>query len=96
LRENAEILKAENFELVILDALKFLEQQTHRFDVIFVDPPYQMNLLPLVLPNLPPHLSDDGLVYTEADTQLTFAPEWRIWRQGKAGAVHFYLLQKAS
>lgn len=96
LRENAEILKAENFELVTSDALKFLEQKTQPFDVIFVDPPYQMNLLPLVLPNLPPHLSGDGLVYTEADTPLIFAPEWRIWRQGKAGTVHYYLLQKAN
>lgn len=94
LKENAAILKAENFELIVTDALKFLEQETRRFDVIFVDPPYQQNLLPLVLPRLPPHLTEDGLVYTEADTPLEFTEDWKVWRQGKAGTVHYYLLKK--
>ncbi len=96
LKENASALKAENCEMVAGDALKFLAQEARRFDVIFVDPPYQMDLLPLVLPRLPPHLEDDGLIYTEADTPLEFAADWQVWRQGKAGLVHYYLLKKAS
>jgi 16S rRNA (guanine(966)-N(2))-methyltransferase RsmD len=96
LKENASALKAENCEIVAGDALKFLEQEARRFDVIFVDPPYQMDLLPLVLPRLPPHLEDDGLIYTEADSPLEFAADWQVWRQGKAGMVHYYLLKKAS
>jgi 16S rRNA G966 N2-methylase RsmD len=95
LKENAAALKADNFELVVADALKFLGQETRRFDVIFVDPPYQLNLLPLVLPGLLPHLEDDGLVYAEADAPLEFASEWQVWRQGRAGLVHYYLLKKA-
>jgi len=42
-----------------------------------------------------PHLENDGLVYTEADTALDFSSDWQIWRQGKAGLVHYYLLKKA-
>jgi 16S rRNA (guanine(966)-N(2))-methyltransferase RsmD len=95
LKENAATLRAENCELAVADALKFLDQETRQFDVIFVDPPYQLNLLPLVLPRLTPHLADDGLVYTEAATPLEFAAEWQVWRQGKAGLVHYYLLKKA-
>lgn len=96
LKENAVTLKAENCELVVADALKFLDHETRRFDVIFVDPPYQQNLLPIVLPRLPPHLAEDGLVYTEADTPLEFEADWQILRQGKAGLVHYYLLKKAN
>lgn len=95
LKENAAALKADNFELVVADALKFLGQEMRRFDVIFVDPPYQLNLLPLVLPGLLPHLEDDGLVYAEADAPLEFVSEWQVWRQGRAGLVHYYLLKKA-
>lgn len=96
LKENAAMLKAENCELVVADALKFLDRDARCFDVIFVDPPYRMNLLPLVLPRLLPHLEDDGLIYAEADVPLEFAAEWQVWRQGRAGAVHYYLLKKAN
>lgn len=96
LKENAATLKAEHCELVVADAVKFLEQDMRRFDVIFVDPPYQMNLLPLVLARLLPHLEEGGLIYTEADKPQEFTAEWQVWRQGKAGLVHYYLLKKAS
>ncbi|MBZ0104605.1 MAG: 16S rRNA (guanine(966)-N(2))-methyltransferase RsmD [Sulfuricella denitrificans] len=95
LKENAATLKAVNCELVVADALKFIEQDARRFDVVFVDPPYQMNLLPLVLPGLLPHLEGDGLVYAESDAPLDFEAEWQVWRQGRAGQVHYYLLKKA-
>lgn len=95
IKENAALLKAEHCELAGTDALRFLDRETRQFDVIFVDPPYQMNLLPLVLLRLLPHLTEDGLIYTEADKQLEFPPEWQVWRQGKAGLVHYYLLKKA-
>ncbi|MFN3398310.1 MAG: 16S rRNA (guanine(966)-N(2))-methyltransferase RsmD, partial [Sulfurimicrobium sp.] len=49
LRTNAANLGAENCELVTVDALKLLERETRRFDVIFVDPPYDSHLLPRVL-----------------------------------------------
>jgi 16S rRNA G966 N2-methylase RsmD len=94
LKENAAMLKAEHCELVVADALNFLDQEARHFDVIFVDPPYQLKLLPLVLPRLLPHLAEDGLVYIEADTPQEFAADWQIWRQGKAGLVHYYLLKK--
>ncbi len=45
LKENASILKAENCELIVADALEYIARETQHFDVIFVDPPYQLNLL---------------------------------------------------
>lgn len=96
LRANAATLHAENCELVVADALKFLDQETRRFDVVFVDPPYDLHLLPRVLPQLLDRLTDHGMVYAESDTALEVGPEWQVWRSGSAGQVHYYLLRKAS
>ncbi|MDD5404236.1 MAG: 16S rRNA (guanine(966)-N(2))-methyltransferase RsmD [Sulfuricella sp.] len=95
LRTNAANLSAENCELVTTDALKLLDLETRRFDVIFVDPPYDSHLLPRVLPRLLARLSDGGMVYAESDSALEVGPEWQVWRSGSAGQVHYYLLRKA-
>lgn len=95
LRENAALLGAEALEFVTADALKFLSHETRRFDVIFADPPYGMRLLPVLLPRLEALLAEDGMVYAEADTGLDPGPAWRIWRSGRAGQVHYFLLKKA-
>ncbi|MDP2784875.1 MAG: 16S rRNA (guanine(966)-N(2))-methyltransferase RsmD [Sulfurimicrobium sp.] len=95
LRANAATLNAENCELVAADALKFLARETRCFDIIFVDPPYDLHLLPRVLPKLLARLSDDGMVYAESDRVLEVGPEWQVWRSGSAGQVHYYLLRKA-
>jgi len=94
LSTNAATLNAENCELVVADALKFLDRETRRFDIIFVDPPYDLHLLPRVLPKLMARLTDDGMVYAESDTPLEAGPEWQVWRSGSAGQVHYYLLRK--
>ena len=95
LSANAATLNAENCELVVADALKFLDREMRRFDVIFVDPPYDLHFLPRVLPMLLARLNEDGMVYAESDTPLEVGPEWQVWRSGNAGQVHYYLLRKA-
>jgi 16S rRNA (guanine966-N2)-methyltransferase len=87
-------LNADNCELVVADALKFLDQETRCFDVIFVDPPYGLQLLPRMLPKLPHRLTENGMVYAESDGEVELGPEWQIWRSGRAGQVHYYLLRK--
>lgn len=96
LRNNAANLKAENCELVVADALKFLDQETRCFDVIFVDPPYALQLLPQVLPKLTQRLAENGMVYVESGSTVEWGPEWQIWRSGHAGQIHYYLLRKSS
>jgi hypothetical protein len=34
------------------------------------------------------------MVYVEHDQALGFADGWEVWRSGKAGKVHFYLLRR--
>ena len=92
LRTNAANLKAQNVEFFAQDALQFLACDHSQYDVIFLDPPYHNNLLPQLWPLLPPHLTADAVVYAEAGSEL--APEgWEIWRSGRAGKAHYYLLK---
>ncbi len=95
LRENSATLGSETLELVAADALKFLAHEPRRFDIIFVDPPYDSGLLPALLPSLLPCLADDGMVYAESAAAFDPGPEWLTWRSGSAGQVHYYLLKKA-
>src|SRR5690606_7139817 len=62
LKINMQKLGTERIELISMDALKFLDSDRHRFDLVFVDPPYRLGLLPRLLSSLHSHLSDSGLV----------------------------------
>jgi 16S rRNA G966 N2-methylase RsmD len=77
-----------------MDALKFLDSDKHRFDLVFLDPPYRLGLLPRLLSSLHSHLSDGGVVYVENDSlPEVAADDWLVWRQGQAGKVRYQLLK---
>lgn len=91
--ENKDKLPAPQVELAMMEALNFIRSDARRFDVIFLDPPFRLGLIPELLPLLPPHLEQNGLVYVE--TQNAWLPErpWHVRRSAKAGAVHYQLLE---
>ncbi|KIO48776.1 16S rRNA (guanine(966)-N(2))-methyltransferase RsmD [Nitrosospira sp. NpAV] len=93
LNANSQKLGATQIQLVAMDALKFMDSDRQRFDVIFLDPPYRLGLLPKLLPRLPSHLTEDGLVYVENDNSLEAGEDWRVWRKGRAGKVYYQLLK---
>ncbi len=70
----------------------------NRFDLIFLDPPYQQGWLPKILPLCATLLGPDGLIYAEAEEQLDpeqadWLSNWEIVRADKAGMVFFHLLR---
>lgn len=104
LEVNRDKLKADNITIVRADALALARDMAargQRFDVIFLDPPYQQELLAKALPLCPALLKEGGLVYAEAEAALSLegidAPEWLagwdIVRSDKAGMVYFHLLK---
>jgi 16S rRNA (guanine(966)-N(2))-methyltransferase RsmD len=96
LRENAARLGAgaPRLRLVLGDALHFLDSPGEaRFDVVFVDPPYGSGLAGEVLARLPASLARDAVVYVESDARVAAAPPWRLRRAGRAGAVHYHLIE---
>ena len=104
LEANRDKLKADSITIVRADALALgrdMAARGQRFDVIFLDPPYQQDLLAKALPLCPALLKEGGLVYAEAETALSVegddVPEWLagwdIVRSDKAGMVYFHLLK---
>jgi 16S rRNA (guanine(966)-N(2))-methyltransferase RsmD len=93
LRVNIHTLAAPQIRLVAMDALKFVDSDRQRFDVIFVDPPYRLELLPKLLPKLSLHLVDDGLLYVEDDSFWEPDAGWLVWRRDRAGSVYYQLLK---
>ncbi len=94
LRASVASLQADTVVLQQRDGLKFLLQNTQRFDVVFVDPPYGAGLQATVLSALPPHLNPDARVYVEHDGSLQLPSGWVVWREGRAGKAHFCLLKR--
>ena len=99
-------LKADNVQVLRGDALAVAQSAAargQRYDVIFLDPPYQQEFLERTLPLCTKLLNDGGLVYAESGLPLALedgeeAPEWlapwEVIRADKAGMVHFHLLKK--
>jgi len=77
------------------DALHFLHdaQPEHAFDVVFVDPPYRLGLLPHCLDALPRLLAADARVYVEDAAPLAPPAGWEVLREDRAGRVHYGLLR---
>lgn len=103
LEANRDKLKAHNVSVLRTDALglvRDLASRGQRFDVIFLDPPYQLGLLTQILPLCPAILKEGGMVYAETGEALPLegdVPDWLAgWdavRADKAGMVYYYLLR---
>lgn len=104
LEANRDKLKAGNITILRADALTLvhdLASRGQRYDVIFLDPPYQQYLLAKTLPLCAALLAEGGMVYAEAESPLPTTgdevPEWLLgWeviRADKAGMVYFHLLK---
>ncbi len=102
-----EKLRADNVTVMRADAVataQSLALRGQRFDLVFLDPPYQQDLLSKTLPLCAQLLAADGLVYAESGAPLPFAPDdgspapdwlapWESVRADKAGGVFFELLK---
>ena len=99
---NKQLLQADKANILHQDALQFLNQNTLKFNIIFLDPPYNQEWLPKLLPLIAAHLHAEGLVYVEAEYALDesqlnasagFMADWQIVKQNKAGNVFYHLLK---
>jgi 16S rRNA (guanine(966)-N(2))-methyltransferase RsmD len=93
LQKNAQLLGAEQIEILCTDALRFLAANTQLFDVIFLDPPFNQGWLEKLLPQLARCLAPDGVVYVEAEKLVADDSGWQVLKSGKAGNVQYHLLK---
>ncbi|NJS35988.1 MAG: 16S rRNA (guanine(966)-N(2))-methyltransferase RsmD [Brachymonas sp.] len=99
LQAQAQRLKATNLRIQRGDALQILRSlKTASVDVIFLDPPFASGLFLEAIRAAAGVLSARGAIYLEApeswnDEQLAPLGLHTV-KQGRAGTVHFHLLQK--
>jgi 16S rRNA (guanine966-N2)-methyltransferase len=99
IRSNMELLDATQVESYLANALIWLEtQSSDRFDLIFVDPPFQDNLHDQTLEKIHQTgcLASGGLVYVESSA-LQMAPDplagWAPWREKIIGDVRLQVFR---
>lgn len=101
LAEQMQLLgTGQQVRLEHMTATTFLKDSTARFDIVFVDPPFdercQRDILQLLMCG---HLSEQALVYIEAPARPALA-DWpercQVHRQQSFGDVTAYLLQISS
>jgi 16S rRNA (guanine(966)-N(2))-methyltransferase RsmD len=93
LAASRDALGADAVELRRADALEFLRSDAGVYDVVFLDPPFKSGYWPRLAPLLPPRLSPGALVYHEGAAPPDLPPGWEMWKQGRAGQVHYQLLR---
>ncbi len=93
LQENLKKLGFANVALRCEDGLEFASRQNRPFDVIFLDPPFQSDYLPKLLPLLGDKLAREGVVYVESGARIEPGAGWQVIKQARAGAVFYQLLQ---
>lgn len=93
LQGNVKKLGFSNVALRVEDGIEFASQQNRPFDVVFLDPPFQSDYLPKLLPLLRDKLTEAGWVYVESGVPFDPGVDWQVIKQARAGAVYYQLLR---
>ncbi|MCE4557022.1 16S rRNA (guanine(966)-N(2))-methyltransferase RsmD [Pelomonas cellulosilytica] len=94
LRASQKRLQAAAVTIHRANALNWMGACTARFDLILLDPPFADDLFDRALAAAAPLLADDGLLYVESPHGMQPPAGLTVWRQGRAGAVHYQLLRR--
>jgi len=91
LESSRAALGASQVEIVGAQAEAYLARARERFDVVFLDPPFRQNAVPMLLARLPALLQKGARVVAEADRPVEAAPPWRELKRARAGGVSYQL-----
>lgn len=97
LRESAGLLGADGLEVVRDDALAYLAGEPRPFDVVFLDPPFDSDLLARVTERLGPGwFNEPAWIYLECapdQAQQPLPKSWNVVRHKRAGDVVYRLVR---
>ncbi len=98
LKDHASVLKTDAAIFLQTNALDFLDRNNQKFDLIFLDPPFDSNLLEKCFEIISKKgcLNEDAMIYVECDSkkELPIVPNnWLLHRNKKAGDVAYYLFK---
>jgi 16S rRNA (guanine966-N2)-methyltransferase len=92
LRRNVALLRCESVvELHRANALEFVRGAGRAFDIVFLDPPFESELLARIATALPGLVRPGGMVYMESGRGMALNSGWRLHRQARAGQVTYQL-----
>lgn len=104
LKQNAKLLRlSDKLTIVSTDAISALNTMHDTFDIIFIDPPYALNLWQPILKNLLDNalIHADSKIYLEADKPLhsilddDTSAKFTLIKSTKVGQAMAYLLTPA-
>ena len=99
LKENIELLKTQKCQLIVSTAQQALNKLNDSFNVLFLDPPYSLDLWQELSELSDPLLAEKAFIYVEADrdlSQLNLPATWQKIKETKAGVIRAGLYQKIS
>ena len=91
-------MSKQQAQLKIMTAQQALATLKEQFDLVFLDPPYSLDLWETLANQADPLISENGLIYVEADrdlSQLKLPVSWKQIKNTKAGTVRAGLYQKS-
>ncbi|RYY80722.1 MAG: 16S rRNA (guanine(966)-N(2))-methyltransferase RsmD [Moraxellaceae bacterium] len=96
LKDNLLQLQCTTAQVICAKAEQALGKLSGKFDLVFLDPPYSLNLWTPLAELIDPLLNPSAKIYIEADRplqQLQLPVHWQLLKQTRAGQVHAGLYQ---
>lgn len=80
----------EKGDVILTDALSYLDKTSELFDIIFLDPPYASGIYEEFLSRAKSHLAPDGIIVTEYEEKNAplISSEFSVIKEKKYGRVH--------
>ncbi len=95
--DRAEVLNFDGISFLSHD--NFINTEARVYDVVFLDPPYHLDLMGKVVPLLEENkcLADNAMLYLEIEKRASL-PElpvtWKMLKEKTAGEVSYFLFQR--
>ena len=98
LSKNCQQLGADNYQLVNKDAVSFLSGDQDQYDIVFIDPPYKLEMWSEIAEQLVSQdsLSLNALIYVEyplTAIKPLLPSKWQLIKEKKAGGVNYCLFK---
>ena len=96
LQKNLIELQIKSSSVLHQDAVLYLQSCQEKFDIIFMDPPFQLNLWSTCVDIIEKKqlLKPQGLIYLESPQPIHLNPEkWSVKKQNKMGEVYYGIFE---
>jgi len=97
IKNNIELLKEENTKIVRDDVISYLRNTKDKFDIVFVDPPYKLEVYEIVLDLLDKNglLNKNAIIVLESERELNIKEEdYKKVKLYNYGLAKIYILRK--